>query len=83
MFILNPPEDVFSLHGGNANIADHKVCFRKGDEGTAEPPHLLKGEPQGYTSRNIIGGKKTPRDQVAGLSYSSVFSFHSGKERTV
>lgn len=40
-----------------------------------------KGNPRVTVAENIIGGKK-PADQVAGLSYSSVFSFHSGKERT-
>lgn len=46
MFILNPPEDVFSLHGGNANITDHKVCFRK--EMREQQNHLtyLKGNPR-------------------------------------
>lgn len=41
-----------------------------------------KGNPRVTVAENIIGGKNHV-DQVAGLSYSSVFSFHSGKERTV
>lgn len=41
-----------------------------------------KGNPRVTVAENIIGGNK-PAYQVAGLSYSSVFSFHSGKESAV
>lgn len=63
LFILNPLVDVFSLHSGNTSITDQEVCFQRVDKGRAEPPHLLKGKPQGYTSRNIMGGKNLIRLQ--------------------
>lgn len=57
------------------------VCREEMREQQNHLPHS-KGNPRVTLAENIIGGKK-PIDQVAGLSYSSVFSFHSGKERTV
>lgn len=57
------------------------VCRGKRKEQQNQLTHW-KGNPRVTVAGNIIGGKN-PADQVAGLSYSSVFSFHSGKERTV
>lgn len=79
LFILNPPEDVFSLHTGNTSITDHEGCLEREQQNNLTHS---KGNPWVTVAENIIGGNK-PADQVAGLSYPSVFSFHSGKERAV
>ena len=64
---------MFSPHGGNTGITDHAVCFQRGDEQTAEPPHLLQGEPQGYTRRSIIGSKKPCRSGCRFELFISLF----------
>lgn len=65
---------IFST-GGNSCITVCEVCFQRGDEGAAEPPHLLtEGNPRVAPAENnwlqncSIG-------QVVALRYSSTFSF--------